>query len=294
MISFSPFMQGQDPVFTPFEGVVYKMPVERFKTKHGTKIGVKEYYHPEVYDYKILEDAFTMESISVYDRESKEGFPGLEHLKSQFAMVLHSQLTISEAACYEFSLNSDDGSILWLNEQIVVNNDGGHKMSLKKDSMNLEPGTYNAKLWYFQSYPTRFGIELRVEHVGPTSVCLDKELESSIMSLTLESALLFDVDEYELSDEGEDKILSFLADLEGRRPSVISIVGHTDSTGSSEYNQLLSLKRAISVADLMKRKFPMGETRYVVMGKGDSDPVVENLGINERQKNRRVVVQIDF
>lgn len=73
-------------------------------------------------------------------------------------------------------------------------------------------------------------------------------------------------------------------------PGVIAI-GHTDSIGSEEYNQRLSVRRADSVRNwLVKNGVP--RDKIVVEGRGESDPVASNDTADGRAQNRRVELKI--
>jgi OOP family OmpA-OmpF porin len=72
----------------------------------------------------------------------------------------------------------------------------------------------------------------------------------------------------------------------------LTIVGHTDNSGSSSINLPLSLKRAESVVKYLKEK-GINQTRFqFVDGKGDSDPLVDNTSTNGKAKNRRVTITL--
>ena len=69
------------------------------------------------------------------------------------------------------------------------------------------------------------------------------------------------------------------------------IVGHTDSTGSDQHNQVLSEKRAGAVAQyfLTRNVIPQRLSAY---GKGKSEPIASNATPEGRQRNRRVDITI--
>ncbi|MCB1391364.1 MAG: OmpA family protein [Rhodobacteraceae bacterium] len=73
--------------------------------------------------------------------------------------------------------------------------------------------------------------------------------------------------------------------------SVVFVTGHTDSTGSDQYNQALSLRRADAVASvLISAGVPAG--RVQARGMGESQPVASNDTASGRAQNRRVVLTI--
>lgn len=109
--------------------------------------------------------------------------------------------------------------------------------------------------------------------------------------LTLDE-ILFNLNESELSPaagETLDKVAQFLNRYEDRS---LEIEGHTDSTGSSDYNQDLSERRAQSVkAALVERGVKSGRVR--TEGYGSTDPVATNETSMGRQRNRRVEIIIE-
>lgn len=89
----------------------------------------------------------------------------------------------------------------------------------------------------------------------------------------------------------DDNLLSALEVLRQHPESVVEIKGHTDSTGSVDYNQKLSVLRAQFVTDLMSSKGIENE-RISVLGMGESQPIADNNAAQGRRENRRVEVTI--
>ncbi|HHI71500.1 MAG TPA: cell envelope biogenesis protein OmpA [Rhodobacteraceae bacterium] len=73
--------------------------------------------------------------------------------------------------------------------------------------------------------------------------------------------------------------------------TLVEITGHTDATGSDEYNQRLSEKRAGSVADYLTAQ-GLDPGRVVTRGMGESLPVADNRSAEGRAQNRRVEIRI--
>ncbi len=71
----------------------------------------------------------------------------------------------------------------------------------------------------------------------------------------------------------------------------IAVVGHTDNTGTAAYNMDLSLRRASSVAAVL-RDAGVASSRIAVEGRGEDQPVASNLTPEGRAKNRRVEIII--
>lgn len=69
--------------------------------------------------------------------------------------------------------------------------------------------------------------------------------------------------------------------------TIIEVAGHTDSTGSAQYNQLLSEKRAEAVARVLRQN-GVAEERIEVKGYGPNYPIASNSTPQGREQNRRV------
>ena len=67
----------------------------------------------------------------------------------------------------------------------------------------------------------------------------------------------------------------------------VEISGHTDSVGSDEYNQELSLRRAQAVRNWLEQRGIAGY-RMKTVGKGEKEPVADNGTVEGRTENRRI------
>lgn len=71
------------------------------------------------------------------------------------------------------------------------------------------------------------------------------------------------------------------------------IEGHTDSNASERYNQKLSQRRANAVKDILSSRYGISADRLTAIGYGELRPVATNATAEGRQKNRRVVADIE-
>lgn len=74
------------------------------------------------------------------------------------------------------------------------------------------------------------------------------------------------------------------------RDALVSITGHTDSSGNEALNRELSLARARAVAAHLESRGIAGE-RVLVHGAGSSEPVADNASRYGRSLNRRIVIE---
>jgi outer membrane protein OmpA-like peptidoglycan-associated protein len=73
--------------------------------------------------------------------------------------------------------------------------------------------------------------------------------------------------------------------------SLIDVMGHTDSTGSDQYNLELSRRRAESVANYLVSR-GVARSRIETLGYGEQYPVGDNTTVAGRTENRRVEIRI--
>ncbi|MBX2882572.1 MAG: OmpA family protein [Granulosicoccus sp.] len=73
--------------------------------------------------------------------------------------------------------------------------------------------------------------------------------------------------------------------------TAVHVIGHTDSSGSSSYNQRLSEKRANSVTRYLSGT-GVDQTRLRPSGRGEEIPLVSNKTSAGRSKNRRVEIYL--
>ncbi|MET0656570.1 MAG: OmpA family protein [Steroidobacteraceae bacterium] len=73
--------------------------------------------------------------------------------------------------------------------------------------------------------------------------------------------------------------------------TVVEVAGHTDSTGSDEYNKQLSLRRAQTVANYLTGR-GIKQERLLTVGAGEAYPVASNDTDQGKQLNRRVELTI--
>ena len=71
----------------------------------------------------------------------------------------------------------------------------------------------------------------------------------------------------------------------------VDVIGHTDSTGSADYNQQLSVARASSVARYLESQKVLPE-RVLTTGMGQNSPIADNDTAEGRALNRRVEIQL--
>ena len=107
------------------------------------------------------------------------------------------------------------------------------------------------------------------------------------IELVMPGNITFDLNESSIKPSFSGTLESVALVLKEYDKTIIQIEGHTDSSGSDSYNQLLSERRASSVRDfLLNQGIEPKRTRAV--GYGPRYPIASNDTAGGREQNRRV------
>jgi outer membrane protein OmpA-like peptidoglycan-associated protein len=112
------------------------------------------------------------------------------------------------------------------------------------------------------------------------------------VKVTFESGILFSTGKSTLSKGSIDALTKFSNILVQNPTMDISIMGHTDNTGSLEVNQKLSKDRAQAVADFLLSKTVPAKQLKEVTGKDFSQPIADNATKDGKAANRRVEIYL--
>jgi OOP family OmpA-OmpF porin len=110
----------------------------------------------------------------------------------------------------------------------------------------------------------------------------------SVMQVTLNSSVLFDVGSYILKPGALSAIDSLIGNLDAASVRSVDIYGHTDSDGSDEMNLTLSKNRANAVKEYILKKIKDKSVIVNTFGKGETEPIATNETETGKASNRRV------
>ncbi|MDX2052654.1 MAG: PA14 domain-containing protein [Polyangiaceae bacterium] len=88
--------------------------------------------------------------LNTADGGSEAGFPGIDGPAEAIAIDFDGVFSFKRSGFYTFRLVSDDGSILWIDDHEVVDNDGVHPVVSKIEIAQLESGRHRIRVHYFQ------------------------------------------------------------------------------------------------------------------------------------------------
>ena len=111
------------------------------------------------------------------------------------------------------------------------------------------------------------------------------------IKITFDSGILFAIDKSDLQAEAQENLANLSVILHKYEDTDILIEGHTDATGTEDYNLELSRRRAQSVANKLSVDL-ISATRFTIMGYGEIQPIADNTTPEGRQENRRVEIAI--
>ena len=117
------------------------------------------------------------------------------------------------------------------------------------------------------------------------------EVLTAMPSPPVHYILYFRMNTAELTPESQHLVPEILNAIIKRYPAQLSVIGHTDTTGSDEYNYRLGLLRAKTVTDLLKS---LGAAPSIIetSSHGKADLLVKTGDQTAEQRNRRVKVTI--
>ena len=136
------------------------------------------------------------------------------------------------------------------------------------------------------------GSKVVVVNSGETTV-QDIELRPELVEgqvLSFDN-IYFDVGSANIKRESYSILDNVVATLEANPDVSVRIAGHTDSDGSSSYNQTLSEQRAQSVRTYLVNH-GIASSRLTTVGYGESRPAVPNDSAANKARNRRIEFEI--
>jgi outer membrane protein OmpA-like peptidoglycan-associated protein len=123
-----------------------------------------------------------------------------------------------------------------------------------------------------------------------TGIEVQRTAENTL-NLTMPSSITFGYDSAQLTPDAQNALNSVANVLNQYPDSKVNVTGHTDDTGSDNYNQKLSENRAASVAAYLAQH-NVAYARLSQQGMGERMPKFPNTDENNRSQNRRVELAI--
>ncbi len=263
----------RDPRFEVFKGMVYQLPIDSLTRGYAP-------YIKDLSPYTSIE----WTEIDQPWRPSDEPMPGID-LTQSFGIIFTSQMTIDVSGIYLFGLRSDDGAKVWVDDWVVLDNDdaysftGGQRpMSLVADSIFLEAGVHDFRMWYCQAYPDKMGVQFKSKFI---------RAEDPPVKIPPDPIVLFhESGKHQLQESHIAQLnqLSQVINIMGESLT-IKITGYADEIGSENDNASLSVRRAAAVRDYLRDQLS-GDIIMDIYGAGERS--------GELSANRKVVIEVSL
>ena len=111
------------------------------------------------------------------------------------------------------------------------------------------------------------------------------------LKLDIPSDISFDVGRADIKSNFRSVLDTFASGLVKNPASTVSIIGHTDSSGTDAVNNPLSINRAAAARDYLTTR-GVALNRFTIDGRGSREPLVANDTAANKAKNRRVEIYV--
>ena len=105
-------------------------------------------------------------SLNVPPQDFLIGFPGITRRFEWFAINYSGKFWIENPGLYRFRLVSDDGAMLYIDDQLIADNDGVHSTTVRLGSVRLTGGMHSIRVPYFQGPGDTVALVLEVAGPG--------------------------------------------------------------------------------------------------------------------------------
>ena len=131
--------------------------------------------------------------------------------------------------------------------------------------------------------------EMRLAYASVEGVNIDRQ--GDVLFITFRSDNQFEIGSFILNYSAQSDVAKLGDILTRYNETTVLISGHTDSTGSENLNQSLSVNRAGAVRNILLAS-GVTDNRITVVGFGESRPIADNSTAYGRQVNRRVEIKV--
>lgn len=125
---------------------------------------------------------------------------------------------------------------------------------------------------------------------------VEMEFNEQYVLINLNGALLFEAGEYKVREEAQPILQKISVILGNYTNNLIEVEGHTDNVpttgGAYESNDVLSMYRALYVADYIRAHAQIQPSHIKSSGRGEYAPIADNSTPEGRARNRRVEIKI--
>ncbi len=115
---------------------------------------------PDFDTMKPLDKTIYVDKIDIPEQSWSLGFPGLQNRFEWFGIEYTCSFKTYDTGNYTFRIVSDDGSKLFIDNKLIINNDGLHSDVSKSGDVFLNDSMHEAKIMYFQGPRYQLALQL--------------------------------------------------------------------------------------------------------------------------------------
>ena len=164
---------------------------------------------------------------------------------------------------------------------------GGGKRAATGAVIGAAVGAGGGYLWSKHMEEQKAAMEQATQGTGvKVSQTADNQLK-----LDIPSDVSFDTGRHDIKPSLRPILERFSTTLNQNPVTTVTIIGHTDSTGTDAVNNPLSVNRAASTRDYLVAR-GVTTNRVVINGRGSHEPIADNNSVEGRAINRRVEILV--
>lgn len=164
---------------------------------------------------------------------------------------------------------------------------GGSKGAVTGAALGGAVGAGGGYIWSKKMQDQRVAME---QATAGTGVAVSQTSDNRL-KLDIPSDVGFDTGRSAIKSNFAPILTQFATSLNQNPVTTVTIIGHTDSTGSDAVNNPLSIDRADAARDYLVSR-GVARTRIATDGRGSREPVADNNTQQGRDKNRRVEIYV--
>ena len=166
-------------------------------------------------------------------------------------------------------------------------NGGGGSRATKGALLGGAAGALIGNIWSNRMEKQKQEMEAATRGTGiQVSQTADNRLKMEIPA-----DVSFDTGRADIKSNFRPILERFAQTLNDNPSATVSIVGHTDSTGSAAVNDPLSVERAAHTRDYLSQR-GVSPNRIMIDGRGEREPIASNDSESGRARNRRVEIYV--
>ncbi len=163
--------------------------------------------------------------------------------------------------------------------------DGGGKRAVTGAAIGAAVGAGGGYLWSKHMEQQKKEMEQATQGTGVSVT----QTADNQLKLDIPSDVSFDTGRYDIKPNLQPILDRFATTLNQNPVTRVTIIGHTDSTGTDAINNPLSVNRAAATRDYLVAR-GVASNRISIDGRGAREPIADNSTADGRSKNRRVEI----